>query len=78
MFFRAGSANIVNALDEIIADNPEELEMLERIKREEELRHKEILFKIERYGIILFASFFLVFNAVYWVDLLHSAKFSDR
>ena len=78
MHFRASSANVVNALDEIIADNPEELEMLERRKKEDALRHKEILFKIERYGIILFASFFLIFNVVYWVDLLHSAKFSER
>ena len=54
------------------------ISILEKRKKEEELRHKEILFKIERYAISLFALFFLVFNAVYWVDLLYSAKFSER
>lgn len=42
---------------------------------EREYRHKEILFKIERYGITMFAIFFFVFNVVYWVDLLYNAKF---
>lgn len=51
----------------------------ERHRMSEETRHREILFKIERFGIVLFATFFLVFNFIYWVDLLHSAKFSgDR
>ena len=70
----------VNALDEPIAitSDPLEAELLEKRKHKEELRHKEILFKIERYAISLFALFFLVFNAVYWVDLLYSAKFSER
>ena len=68
----------VNAMNEPIATNPAHMEILEKRRREEELRHKEILFKIERYAISLFALFFLVFNAVYWVDLLYSAKFSER
>ena len=72
------SAPAVNALGEAIASNAEELEIMERRKKAEELRHKEILFKIERYAISLFAIFFLVFNAVYWTDLLYSAKFSER
>ena len=55
----------VNALNDPIATNPEELEILEKRRKAEELRHKEILFKIERYAISLFALFFLVFNAVY-------------
>ena len=69
----------VNALNEPIATGTvEDLEILERRRKAEELRHKEILFKIERYAISLFALFFLVFNAVYWTDLLYSAKFSER
>lgn len=76
--FMSGGAPPVNALNEPIAANPEELEILEKRRKAEELRHKEILFKIERYAISLFALFFLVFNAVYWTDLLYSAKFSER
>ena len=72
------SAPAVNALNEPIANTAEELEVLERRQRSEHLRHQEILFKIERYAISLFALFFLVFNAVYWTDLLYSAKFSER
>ena len=73
------SAPAVNALNEpICTGNQEDFEALERRKRAEELRHKEILFKIERYAISLFALFFLVFNAVYSTDLLYSAKFSER
>ena len=68
----------VNALNEPIASSTIPTEVLEKRKKEEELRHKEILFKIERYAISLFALFFLIFNAVYWVDLLYSAKFSER
>ena len=56
----------------------EEREYLQHRQKAEELRHQEILFKIERYAISLFALFFLVFNAVYWTDLLYSAKFSER
>jgi hypothetical protein len=76
--FMSGGPPPVNALNEPIAANPEELEILEKRRKAEELRHKEILFKIERYAISLFALFFLVFNAVYWTDLLYSAKFSER
>lgn len=69
----------VNALNEPIATgHNDDLDLLERKRKAEELRHKEILFKIERYAISLFALFFLVFNAVYWTDLLYSAKFSER
>ena len=72
------SAPAVNALNEPIAANDEEREYLQQRQKAEELRHQEILFKIERYAISLFALFFLVFNAVYWTDLLYSAKFSER
>ena len=73
------AAPAVNALNEPIAfSGAEDADLLERRHRAEELRHKEILFKIERYAISLFALFFLVFNAVYWTDLLYSAKFSER
>ena len=55
-------------------EDEEEERVLER-----EYRHKQILFKIERYGITMFAIFFMVFNVVYWVDLLYNAKFhTDR
>ena len=56
----------------------EEREYIQHLHKAEELRHQEILFKIERYAISLFALFFLVFNAVYWTDLLYSAKFDER
>ncbi len=69
----------VNALNEPIATGTvEDIEILERRRRAEELRHKEILFKIERYAISLFALFFLVFNAIYWTDLLYSANVGER
>ena len=41
----------------------------EQILAEQE-RHKEILFQIEQYGIIIFAVFFIFFNAFYWLHLL--------
>jgi len=72
------SAPAVNALNEPIAANDEEREYIQHLHKAEELRHQEILFKIERYAISLFALFFLVFNAVYWTDLLYSAKFDER
>ena len=37
----------------------------------EEERQREILFRIERYGIVAFAIFFVVFNVFYWLHLLH-------
>jgi hypothetical protein len=71
-----GASQMINDSDQPLS--PAELEEMERKRAETELRHTEILFKIERYGIIVFALFFMVFNIVYWVDLLHSAKFDER
>ena len=41
----------------------------EKILAEQE-KHKEILFQLEQYGIIIFALFFIIFNAFYWVNFL--------
>ena len=41
----------------------------------EEQRQREILFTIERYGIVVFAIFFIFFNIFYWLHLLHSQIF---
>ena len=38
----------------------------------EEARQREVIFRIERYGIVVFAIFFVVFNAYYWIHLLRS------
>ena len=38
----------------------------------EEARQREVIFRIERYAIVVFAVFFVVFNAYYWVHLLWS------
>ena len=46
----------------------------ERLLAEEE-RQREILFTIERYGIVVFAIFFIFFNIFYWLHLLHSQIF---
>ena len=43
--------------------------LYQKILAEQE-KHKEILFRIERYGIIIFALFFIFFNAFYWLHLL--------
>ena len=46
----------------------------EKLLAEEE-RQREILFTIERYGIVVFAIFFIFFNVFYWLHLLHSQIF---
>ena len=46
----------------------------EKLLAEEE-RQREILFTIERYGIVVFAIFFIFFNIFYWLHLLHSQIF---
>ena len=47
---------------------------LEALQAEEE-RQREIIFRIERYGIVAFAVFFVVFNVFYWLHLLRSKLF---
>ena len=42
----------------------------------EEARQREVIFRIKRYGIIVFAVFFVVFNAYYWLHLLRSQLFA--
>ena len=37
---------------------------------EQQERNKELLFLIERYGIIMFALFFIFFNIIYWLHIL--------
>jgi len=57
-----------------LADNSEadfeNLDLEYELILQQQEKNKELLFLIERYGIIMFALFFIFFNIIYWLHIL--------
>ena len=48
----------------------ENLDLEYELILQQQEKNKELLFLIERYGIIMFALFFIFFNIIYWLHIL--------
>ena len=69
IFEESASAILGMSADDLSWKKEENMIEYEKILEQQE-RNKELLFLIERYGIIMFALFFIFFNIIYWLHIL--------